>query len=899
MKGIFRKAVLTSLLATLSVNADIGWNKLIFDNFDNNDDGVWTLNGATIGNDGATGHTSLLMESAHTANTAEGKVSYNCVGGETINVSWVGRRSISYPANKGNYNIIVELAYWDASTLTSFATPLTATTNDEQFTQSFSIPASGAHVGKELAVKFSRPGGWGASLDNLYVAVAPIPTVDNSALAVDGIDDYVTIGNIGSLDLEAGMSIEAWIKPTAISGAQAVYGDALSTGIWFGLNGDKIRFSDRYKAHYGGTTSIVAGEWTHIAVTRTAITANASTIKLFVNGTLEDTITGTSTPNAHSGNSHIGAYNNGGEKFTGMIDDVRIWNITRTDADITNNKDADLVGNEAGLVALYEFEANLFDATSNFNVGTPVNLDWSGLTSNIVAIIDIVKPYGLVASNLTDISFNFGWNAVTDADAYKVEVATDASFTNLVTGYPKEVTTLTEAVTGLTASTTYYYGVSTKDGNSYSDRTSASVTTYLNSDGMLHQWELDENAGATAPDSTGTADGTLEGDVSWDSNGKIGGAVSFTGIGANQGGINLGTAPAIIGTGDFSWSAWFKTTLTDTDAHVIIGQRDGSHWNGSCLLRYVNGNIELWTYTDGASSSITSGVTVNDGTWHNVVAVRKADPAVPGNSFIEIYIDGVLANTPVSAVTRSLAARTVGLGKEYRDNGGHFNGAIDDVKIYERALSTDDVNQIITPVVGLEVVQSGTELTWTVEEEIGVKQYTVISGDETIIVMADGSGSYSITLDSDAPAKLIVVDKSGFTQTFYPEDGDIKTVAYNLSEGWNLITVTTENADLTELTKVCGDLWIWAGDAYQLTTDPQPTQGVWVYAPKDVELTVSGNRSDAEMAITTGWNLVGPVENSSVPVAATIVYSWNDIYESIATDQGVLLKGVGYWIFSF
>ncbi len=65
------------------------------------------------------------------------------------------------------------------------------------------------------------------------------------------------------------------------------------------------------------------------------------------------------------------------------------------------------------------------------------------------------------------------------------------------------------------------------------------------------------------------------------------------------------------------------------------------------------------------------------------------------------------------------------------------------------------------------------------------------------------------------------------------------------------------------------------------------------------EVTVSGTKSDAEMTISTGWNLVGPVENSSAPAEATIIYNWNEIYESIATDQGVLLQGVGYWIFSF
>ncbi len=53
------------------------------------------------------------------------------------------------------------------------------------------------------------------------------------------------------------------------------------------------------------------------------------------------------------------------------------------------------------------------------------------------------------------------------------------------------------------------------------------------------------------------------------------------------------------------------------------------------------------------------------------------------------------------------------------------------------------------------------------------------------------------------------------------------------------------------------------------------------------------------MTVETGWNLIGPVSNELAPSEATLIYNWNEVYESIAVDQGVLLQGVGYWIFSF
>ncbi len=208
----------------------------------------------------------------------------------------------------------------------------------------------------------------------------------------------------------------------------------------------------------------------------------------------------------------------------------------------------------------------------------------------------------------------------------------------------------------------------------------------------------------------------------------------------------------------------------------------------------------------------------------------------------------------------------------------------------------------LTPVIGLEITQTGTELTWTTTEEVGVKEYQVVAtetGEVITTVVATGQDLYSVTVPEGVAVKLVVVDDSGFTQTFYPENGDEVTVAYSLTKGWNLITITTENADLTQLLKVTqGGLWSWNGEAYEVITTPKPTQGIWVYATDPVEVTVSGTKSTAEMNISTGWNLVGPVTNCNIPAEALVVYGWNDLYEVIANEQGVLLQAVGYWIFS-
>ncbi len=210
---------------------------------------------------------------------------------------------------------------------------------------------------------------------------------------------------------------------------------------------------------------------------------------------------------------------------------------------------------------------------------------------------------------------------------------------------------------------------------------------------------------------------------------------------------------------------------------------------------------------------------------------------------------------------------------------------------------SNDPDYIFTPVLGMEITQTGTELTWTIEEEVGVEKYLVIdsiTGELIATVLADGSTNYSITLPEGVNAKLVVVDNSGFKQTFYPENGNLITTAYDLAEGWNLIAITGDNADLSNLPT---QMWTWKNSAYELMTNPTPTQAVWVYVTKAYQATVTAEKSDKGIELTQGWNMVGPVENTPVMDDALIIYGWSDSYQQVLESSNTLLQGVGYWIF--
>ncbi len=115
---------------------------------------------------------------------------------------------------------------------------------------------------------------------------------------------------------------------------------------------------------------LTPNQWYHVSFTR-----SGGTWKAYLNGVEAPTnnVNTTNTPNAPSGITSIGGFPASG-KFIGMIDEVRIWNIVRSDADINSSMNQQLDGNETGLVAYYNFDERIGDTikdiTDNGNDGT-------------------------------------------------------------------------------------------------------------------------------------------------------------------------------------------------------------------------------------------------------------------------------------------------------------------------------------------------------------------------------------------------------------------------------------------------------------------------------------------------------------------------------------------------
>ncbi|MEH6538237.1 MAG: LamG-like jellyroll fold domain-containing protein [Psychroserpens sp.] len=165
-------------------------------------------------------------------------------------------------------------------------------------------------------------------------------------------------------------TFEAWVNYRGIS---IDYPTILEFGDdepFFGLDGDFLTLFDIIYS----TSTIPFNQWIHVAVTFSTINSEAN---LYINGILD--ATETSVTISISGTEAGIGYNGSDDVFDGSIDDVRIWNVVRTEAEIFGNMNICLTGSESNLYAFYNFNEGsgtiVNDLSSNNFNGTLINMD--------------------------------------------------------------------------------------------------------------------------------------------------------------------------------------------------------------------------------------------------------------------------------------------------------------------------------------------------------------------------------------------------------------------------------------------------------------------------------------------------------------------------------------------
>ena len=228
----------------------------------------------------------------------------------------------------------------------------------------------------------------------VLAAIEPVYIPRDSALQFDGVDDYVDIPYSASLNTDS-FTVEAWVRldlddnqphPNVWftplmnrdfdSATQKTYGYNLYVNPdnrWQFWTGDTSE-QRRWQVITG--PAVTVGAWTHLART---YNAESKTMEFVVDGMSVGRISHASYSLNPISNFVIG-HNNmltnfpyGARAFPGAIDDVRVWNVVRTQQEILADIHRVLAGNEPGLVGYWRFDEGTgdtaYDLSGNGNDG--------------------------------------------------------------------------------------------------------------------------------------------------------------------------------------------------------------------------------------------------------------------------------------------------------------------------------------------------------------------------------------------------------------------------------------------------------------------------------------------------------------------------------------------------
>ena len=202
--------------------------------------------------------------------------------------------------------------------------------------------------------------------------------------------------------------------------------------------------------------------------------------------------------------------------------------------------------------------------------------------------------------------------------------------------------------------------------------------------GISHYWKLDGNSspyadfyGANAAECTNCPTAAA---------GIIGGAQQFS----------ADSRLSVVDDNTFNWGLndsfsieFWEKNGSCTTTQVIMGRNDG----GTPVFWYVactNDNIEVrFTDSDGKISEASGTTIIADGKWHHIVAVRDT-----GSNELRVYVDGAIEQAVVTTFSGGFSSSApLNIGWINLPVGYHFTGTLDEVSLYNRVLSENEIRQ--------------------------------------------------------------------------------------------------------------------------------------------------------------------------------------------------------------
>jgi chitodextrinase len=480
---------------------------------------------------------------------------------------------------------------------------------------------------------------------------------NGGALTFDGTNDVVTVPDSASLDL-SGMTLEAWVRPTATGAwrtiatkeepANQVYGlfSSTDTGRPAGIYSIG---SKRSQDIVRGPSALALSSWTHLATTY-----DGSNARLYVNGSQVATMPLAGQVRQSTQPLRIGGNTVWGEWFRGQIDDLRIYNRALSASELQSD------------------------------MNSPVGSTMPPTDTQAPSM-----PAGLAVSGQTQTSLTLSWNGSTD----NVGVTAYGAYRDGANVGTTNAATRSYSFAGLSCGTTYVFGVDAADAaGNRSARSLANASTSPcpappSSTTAVAAYSFDAGSGTALTDVSGKGNnGTISG-ATWTSAGKSGGALTFDGVNdlatiADSSSLDLANGMTL--------EAWVRPTATGSWRTVVTKE--------------MTGNLVYGLFSDSDTTQAAGIVSV--GPLQDIVRATSA-PAMSAWTHLattydgasqRIYVNGALvASRPLTgAMANSSGALQIGGNTVWAE---WFQGQIDDVRVYNRALSASELQtDMNTPV---------------------------------------------------------------------------------------------------------------------------------------------------------------------------------------------------------
>jgi hypothetical protein len=482
------------------------------------------------------------------------------------------------------------------------------------------------------------------------------------ALSFDGVDDYVNLGNV----LSSSYTKVAWVKKTDTGNGNILSFDD-SHALWIKSTGYLA-----VKHFYSGSVELEddklfsINQWMHVCSTYEANTQEMSLLK---NGSV---IMSTSNVQELGSNIQVfaGKFKNV-NSWTGLLDDVRIYDRALSAVEVK---------------ALYELgEQPVQESGSGMTRVVDGTVADGSITTNQLSeqILKYLKPEITQQPIAGTIYADTNSTISVSAEGKYLTYQWKKNGVNL-TGETNATLTITDA-NATQHDGNYSVVVSNDFGSVESELASIVVPGYNLTDGLVAWWKFDGN---TNDSSGNNLNGSNQGaSLTTDKNGESGKAYSF-----NNSHISVAHSNLLNFTDSFSISLWVFSTnyiTNDWQEFLMKGSVNNLYRQYHIRPNKDSGKLAFIFYQSGTAFSSTSNTALENNKWSHVVGTLS-------NSQVNLYINGLKDSSRqfnnFSSVTSTTYSLSVGRLGTY--GGYYFNGKIDEVRMYDRALSASDVQAL-------------------------------------------------------------------------------------------------------------------------------------------------------------------------------------------------------------